>query len=66
MTLVAKDRFLVIARYEPQHVIVTTAHSHEEEADTHVHQLRTRSDVVSIERDHVFNFQGRRVSRVWL
>lgn len=63
---VAKDRYLVIARYEPQRVVETTAHAHAEDAVAHAQQLRTRSDVATVEETFAPCFQGRRVTRIWL
>lgn len=63
---VAKDRYLVIARYQPQRVIEQTAHALAEDARTHAQQLRTRADVASVEETFAPCFQGRRVTRVWL
>lgn len=63
---VAKDRHLVIARIEPQHVLVQVAHATAEEARAHAQQLRMRADVASVEESFAPCFQGRRVTRVWL
>lgn len=63
---VAKDRHLVIVRYEPQHVVVTTAHALAEDARTHAQQARSRADVAHVEETFAPCFQGRRVTRVWL